>query len=427
MSSTAICVDRLGKRYRIGKRIRYRALRDVLTETAAAPFRALTLGLGGRRSSGTGEESNSFIWALKDLSFEIQHGEVVGVIGRNGAGKSTLLRILSRITEPTEGYAKIRGRVGSLLEVGTGFHPELTGRENIYLNGAILGMSKQEIKSKFDEIVAFAEVEHFIDTAVKYYSSGMYVRLAFAVAAHLEPDILLMDEVLAVGDVAFQKKCFGKVGDVAREGRTVLLVSHNMSAVVQLCPKAILLESGHVGMFDRSEVVTRQYMTAGCGQTPDVSIDPLMNRRAPIVLTRCWIADGEGAPIASVDVTKGFCVGLDILVRRELSGTDIGVRVDNSHGQTLFTLAYSHSSSSLDWKPGRHSLRIRIPGNFLAPDTYSLTVGLHRPNVEVFALYENLLAFKVEESGSHFWIYRGQNHGNILVRFPWDSVSPKSA
>jgi len=224
MNDVAIRVENLGKLYHLGKRERYRTLRDTLVASIAAPFRRLRSG----PSSSGGPET---IWALKDVSFEVKHGEVIGIIGRNGAGKSTLLKILSRITEPTEGQATISGRVGSLLEVGTGFHPELTGRDNIFLNGAILGMKKAEIERKFDEIVAFAEVERFIDTPVKHYSSGMYVRLAFAVAAHLEPEILIVDEVLAVGDVAFQKKCLGKMGEASRSGRTVLFVSHNMAAV----------------------------------------------------------------------------------------------------------------------------------------------------------------------------------------------------
>ncbi|RMD61644.1 ABC transporter ATP-binding protein, partial [Candidatus Parcubacteria bacterium] len=224
----AIRVEHLSKRYRIGAaqtRFRYTTLRDRLAESLRAPF---------RRRHAPGDGRHNYIWALNDISFEVEEGKVLGIIGRNGAGKSTLLKVLSRVTEPTKGLVVVRGRVGSLLEVGTGFHPELTGRENIYLNGAILGMKRAEIERKFDEIVAFSEVEQFIDTPVKRYSSGMYLRLAFAVAAHLEPEILVVDEVLAVGDAAFQKKCLGKMGDVAQQGRTVLFVSHNMSAILRL-------------------------------------------------------------------------------------------------------------------------------------------------------------------------------------------------
>ncbi|MEQ1948439.1 MAG: polysaccharide ABC transporter ATP-binding protein [Bryobacteraceae bacterium] len=241
MSDIAIRVEGLGKQYRIGKVARYNTLRDQITEGITAPFRKLGSLLRGTESSSSDSE---LFWALHDVSFEVPRGSVLGVIGRNGAGKSTLLKVLSRITEPTVGRAEIHGRVGSLLEVGTGFHPELTGRDNIFLNGAILGMKKAEIARKFDEIVAFAEIEKFIDTAVKHYSSGMYMRLAFAVAAHLEPEILIVDEVLAVGDAAFQKKCLGKMDDVAKLGKTVLFVSHNMPAVLALCGSVLLLNNG---------------------------------------------------------------------------------------------------------------------------------------------------------------------------------------
>jgi len=253
MSDIAIRVEGLGKQYRIGgPQARYRTIRESLTEAVQAPFRRLSSVVRGQ-SSAVADET---IWALKDVSIDVQRGEVVGIIGRNGAGKTTLLKILSRITEPTEGRAELHGRVGSLLEVGTGFHPELTGRENITLNGAILGMKRAEIDEKFDEIVAFAEMERFIDTPVKHYSSGMYVRLAFAVAAHLEPEILVVDEVLAVGDAEFQKKCLGKMKDVSGQGRTVLFVSHNMTAIQTLCTDAIWLESGRiVGQGDVAEQI----------------------------------------------------------------------------------------------------------------------------------------------------------------------------
>src|SRR2546428_751426 len=246
MGDIAIRVENLGKRYRIGQRLRYQTFRDALSGVLSAPFRGVHSYLSGQRPSECHHESDDVIWALKDVSFDVKYGEVIGVIGRNGAGKSTLLKILSRITKPTEGCAEIHGRVGSLLEVGTGFHPDLTGRENIYLNGAILGITKRDIDRKFDEIVAFAEIEKFLDTPVKHYSSGMYMRLAFAVAAHLEPEILLVDEVLAVGDAAFQKKCLGKMGDITEKGRTVIFVSHNMGAVASLCQTGLVLDTGRI-------------------------------------------------------------------------------------------------------------------------------------------------------------------------------------
>ena len=260
MSDLAIEVSGLGKQYKLGAtRERYRSLRDSLTQMAVKPFRNAAKIFREGRWPGSGSDQEIF-WALKDLSFEVRRGEVLGVIGRNGAGKSTLLKVLSRITEPTTGRARIYGRVGSLLEVGSGFHPELTGRENIFMNGAILGMSRVEIERKLDEIIAFAEVDQFVDTPVKRYSSGMYMRLAFAVAAHLEPEILIIDEVLAVGDAAFQKKCLGKMGNVAKEGRTILFVSHNMTALQALCTRAIWLAGGELQCDGPASTVVTRYL-----------------------------------------------------------------------------------------------------------------------------------------------------------------------
>ncbi|MGA1791012.1 MAG: ABC transporter ATP-binding protein, partial [bacterium] len=253
MSSLAIKVENLSKKYRIGAREAYKTFRETLIDSAAAPFRRL-------KHIGRPIPKEEILWALKDVSFEVKQGDVLGIIGRNGAGKTTLLKIFSRITEPTKGRVTLRGRVASLLEVGTGFHPELTGKENIYLNGAILGMDRYEISRKFDEIVAFAEVEKFLDTPVKKYSSGMYMRLAFAVAAHMEPEILLIDEVLAVGDAAFQKKCLGKMGDVSKEGRTVLFVSHNMAAVSWLCSRCIYIDEGKIESLGPTDELISRYL-----------------------------------------------------------------------------------------------------------------------------------------------------------------------
>jgi lipopolysaccharide transport system ATP-binding protein len=275
MSEAIITVENLGKKYRIrhnAERQRYTALRDVIANKVRGLFQ-------NRKSETGNRKSTEDFWALKDVSFEVKRGEVVGIIGRNGAGKSTLLKVLSRITEATTGRVHLRGRVASLLEVGTGFHPELTGRENVFLNGAILGMTRAEIRKKFDEIVAFAEVEKFLDTPVKRYSSGMYVRLAFAVAAHLEPEILIVDEVLAVGDAAFQKKCLGKMGDVARGGRTVLFVSHNMTAVKSLCKRAILLRDGGLSLDGNTERVVGDYL--GGGSASELELVWEDSQRAP--------------------------------------------------------------------------------------------------------------------------------------------------
>jgi lipopolysaccharide transport system ATP-binding protein len=289
-----IKVENLGKRYRIGERERYRTIRDSITRAVAAPWR----GMRARLAGSAGDPDASHVWALSEVSFEVAPGEVLGVIGRNGAGKSTLLKVLSRITEPTTGRIELYGRVGSLLEVGTGFHPELTGRENIQLSGAIMGMRRGEIARKFDQIVAFAEVERFVDTPVKRYSSGMYVRLAFAVAAHLDPEILLVDEVLAVGDSAFQKKCLGKMSDVAREGRTVIFVSHNMASIESLCTIGLMLENGRVKMLAGIEKVLTEYSRMALEAGPnDVDLNNHPGRKAGCkrVMRAITVSGADGA------------------------------------------------------------------------------------------------------------------------------------
>ena len=300
MSDIAIRVENLGKQYRIGQ-----------YETAYKNLRESIMNLFARR-----DRNPETIWAIKDVSFEVKPGEVVGIIGRNGAGKSTLLKILTRITEPTEGHAELHGRVGSLLEVGTGFHPELTGRENIFLNGAILGMKKTEIKRKFDEILAFAEIEKFIDTPVKRYSSGMYVRLAFAVAAHLEPEILLVDEVLAVGDFAFQKKCLGKMGNVAKEGRTVLFISHNMAAIENLCPRVIVLEEGRMGFDGKTESAVVHYLASARKNGSDLRNFSRRKGSGLVRIVDVKLGDGQGRFLQVVPCGKP----VDILIQYENYG-----------------------------------------------------------------------------------------------------------
>jgi len=340
MSEVAISCDGLSKQYRIGERESYKALRDVITNAAASPFRRLRAALNnGNGNSALETHDSSLIahhsdrfWALDDVSFEVKRGEVIGIIGRNGAGKSTLLKILSRITKPTRGHAKIHGRVGSLLEVGTGFHPELTGRENIYLNAAILGMRKAEVERKFDEIVAFAEVEKFIDTPVKRYSSGMYVRLAFAVAAHMETEVLLVDEVLAVGDAQFQKKCFEKMREIGKGGRTILFVSHNMSAMRNICERGLILDQGNlVSQGEINSVVDRYMATSAraglCSsevQTESFTVDdvriysktgPAIKTFDPVEIRVAFTAKTEildpGVYVAVISMDNQRLTGLD--------------------------------------------------------------------------------------------------------------------
>jgi lipopolysaccharide transport system ATP-binding protein len=341
----AIRAENVSKRYRIRHaegRAPYRTLREDLSRLAAAPLRWLRNGAAGR-----GAED---FWALKDVSFDVQPGEVVGVIGRNGAGKSTLLKVVSRITRPTAGRVRLRGRVGSLLEVGTGFHPELTGRENISLNGAVLGMGRREIRRKFDEIVAFAEVEKFLDTPVKRYSSGMYVRLAFAVAAHLEPEILLVDEVLAVGDAAFQEKCLGAMEATASSGRTVLFVSHNMASVQHLCRRAVLLRSGEVAADGPAAEVVGLYFS-DARRAGSVSLrdwpDRETNGQARIV--RLDIADGQGRLTGSVGLGDTVHFTLAAEFREPVVDPCFGILVQSAAGGPMLDLRSSHAG----WRPGR--------------------------------------------------------------------------
>lgn len=334
-SDIAICCVGLSKQYRIGQPDRYRTLRDVISESAAAPFRWTFRGsVNSNRNRAIGDRQSAIgnaIWALDDVSFEIRRGDVVGIIGRNGAGKSTLLKILSRITKPTRGYADINGRIGSLLEVGTGFHPELTGRENIYLNGAILGMRKNEIDRKFDEIVAFAEVEQFIDTPVKRYSSGMYVRLAFAVAAHMDTEILLVDEVLAVGDAQFQKKCFSKITEIRHEGRTIVIVSHNLAAVRNICTHGLKIEKGRATHQGDINAVVDSYLSEGAENDQDTSVETnsfVLEHLGVVSTTSPVIKTFEPCEIrvrfrSKVDIADpGLYVGLLTNELHRLSGLD---------------------------------------------------------------------------------------------------------
>jgi lipopolysaccharide transport system ATP-binding protein len=411
MSNVAIRVEGLSKLFNIGSPERYRTLRDTITETIAAPFRFLRNGTAVKAPSET-------IWALKDVSFEVKHGDVIGIIGRNGAGKSTLLKILSRITGPTEGRAEIHGRVASLLEVGSGFHPELTGRENIFLNGAILGMKKAEILRKFDEIVAFSEVEKFIDTPVKHFSSGMYMRLAFAVAAHMEPEILIVDEVLAVGDAAFQRKCLGKISDVAGEGRTVLFVSHNMGAIQKLCGQCLWLRGGQLASQGASAPVIRQYL--GGEATAFGGFDPgdRTHRAARATIRDAWLEKGQERVghlisgdevdlVLEIEVFQKTLLGVELILRQA-----DGVPVAFAPSGVVQDLDF-------DAQPGRLTVRAALPPAYLAVGPYSIDLALAESGVRQIDCVESGVKFHVDSAafGNRHWgFYQNGGQGHIL----WD-------
>jgi lipopolysaccharide transport system ATP-binding protein len=401
MRDVALRVEGLSKQYRIGaKQEMYRTLRDTLADAMVSPLRRAGKLL--RAQSTRAAELDEVIWALQDLSFEIKRGEVVGIIGRNGAGKSTLLKILSRISEPTAGYVEIHGRVGSLLEVGTGFHPELTGRENIYLNGAILGMKRAEIMRKFDEIVAYAEVEKFIDTPVKHYSSGMYLRLAFAVAAHLEPEILLVDEVLAVGDARFQKKCLNKMQGIGQQGRTVLFVSHNMPAITRLCERTIFFDEGRLLADGPSHTVVSTYLSSGHGTTAvrewcDASKAPsgdVARLRAVRVRTE------DGQITDAVDIRRPIWIEMVYEVLKPGYRLMPHFQFYNEEGVHVF------SAHDVDpaWRRrarqmGRYVSRAQIPGNLLSEGTILVGAGLNTIQPMTSQFYElDAVAFQVIDS-----------------------------
>jgi ABC-type polysaccharide/polyol phosphate transport system ATPase subunit len=358
MSGLAMRAEGLGKLYPLGEVERYRALRDTLTRAVTAPW---TLFYGKKPET---------FWALRDVDLDVAHGEVLGLVGRNGAGKTTLLKILSRITKPTRGWAEIYGRVGSLLEIGTGFHPELSGRDNVYLSGAILGMSKREISAKFDEIVAFAELERFLDMQVKHYSSGMYVRLAFAVAAHLEPEILLVDEVLAVGDIKFQKKCLGKMGDVAKAGRTVVVVSHQMNQIRRLSNRALWMDGGSVRMDGKTSEVLAAYETAMFGGDEKAQAA----RRGPEGARFLrWFIDDAGARQPHVLTTCGrFRVVFSVEIRKPVRNGEHGIALYNAERQLIWGWAVPQ----LNLEAGVHSLVHEFPGLPLRPGSYQWQVNL---------------------------------------------------
>ena len=421
---TAVCVKGLGKQYRIGQRESYKTLRDTLMQAVSFP----------RRATAAENGSKEWVWALKEATFEIHPGEVLGIIGRNGAGKSTLLKILSRITEPTEGQAILRGRVGSLLEVGTGFHPELTGRENIFLNGAVLGMKRGEILRKFDDIVSFAGVEKFLDTPVKRYSTGMYVRLAFSVAAHLQTEILLVDEVLAVGDAAFQLKCLQKMSQVSGSGKTILFVSHNMEAVVKLCTRAILLEAGRITQTGTPQECIEHYLfnerdkkTALGNTALDLTNHPGRTKQlhGPVRLTRLSIQDSSGEPTWNAQCGKmlNVVLGYKLADLARSQGVTFSVTFSNIYNHRI-ACCRSHDSITEPIRVTQSGqLSCRIPRLPLVPGLYRISLGCSTDAGFSDGLYDVAV---IEVTGNDFYpsgSVPSRSQGEVLFDHEWEILS----
>ena len=416
MTSSAVVVRDIGKRYQIGKHgVAYQTLR----ETLGGLLRRPSLGGGGFAAARE-------FWALRHVDFEIRSGEVLGIIGRNGAGKSTLLKLLARITEPTEGWFEVEGRVGALLEVGTGFHPELTGRENIYLSGAVLGITRADVRKRFDEIVAFAEVETFLDMPVKRYSSGMYMRLAFSVAAHMEPDILVVDEVLAVGDKQFQEKCLGRIGRVAEEGRTILFVSHNMPAITRLCERAILLDGGAVVADGPAAEVAERYLSSGQSQSAARTWrDP---ETAPgndtVRLRAIRVETVEGIVSSTVAITHPFSILLEYDVLRAGVQLTPNLHFFTQDGTRAFvTLDTSPQAETVRRQQGRYVSRLTVPGNFLSEGVMYVSASLATLAPHITHVYESdVVSFQVVDDmdgPSARGRYGGPMPGVVRPLLPW--------
>jgi lipopolysaccharide transport system ATP-binding protein len=409
MPDNAIVADHVSKLYQLGARARARqSFREKLTDAFTAPYR-LARDLVSR-SSGNNSRKPETIWALHDISFQIGRGEVVGLIGRNGAGKSTLLKILSRITEPTRGWVEIRGRVGSLLEVGTGFHPELSGRENVFLNGAILGMKRAEIQRKFDEIVAFAEIERFIDTAVKHYSSGMYLRLAFAVAAHLEPQILLVDEVLAVGDAEFQKKCLGKMESVAQHGRTVVLVSHNMGAIQGLCKRALLVEQGGIIADGKPADVVGQYLeSVQPKELLEMAIESLH-------IEQVVLRDGSGAPCTYFPHGSPMMVDVHYRAESRIEQPYFWIAIFSKYG-SLMSASMLLDGHRPEYIEGRGVIRCVFSQLPLLPQLFTIRIGVRDKNgIRPLVKTADVATFRIAGAAGDLGL-----HGEIADADAWES------
>lgn len=420
MSDLAVKVENISKRYRIGlAQERPDTLRDLLVSGVERVRHMFTPKKGGRY------ESPSHIWALKDVSFEVERGQVLGIVGRNGAGKSTLLKILSRVTDPTEGHGEIHGRVGSLLEVGTGFHPELSGRENIYLNGAILGMRREEIDRKFDEIVAFSEVGKFIDTPVKRFSSGMYLRLAFAVAAHLEPEILVVDEVLAVGDAEFQRKCLGKMNDVAQEGRTVLFVSHNMSAILRLTQETIVLDNGQIVMRAPTPEAVDHYLNMGLTKQGERNwqVEEFTDEMKPFQPVALRVLNPLGQVVDTVNAADGFNIELEYNLTEAISGLRVGLYLMTTRGEFVFTTFDTDDPSMYEnftVRPaGHYTSRCYIPSNLMNEGRFVLGVNASVYRIKRYFQDDKALTFTVDATGAPGKHWPEKRLGPVRPKLDW--------
>lgn len=421
MSDVVIRAEGISKQYRLGPREPYKVLVSVLPEL----FNASVRRVRGLRSPAAQQRAArrraATFWALDDVSFAVNEGEVVGIIGRNGSGKSTLLKILSRITEPTKGYAEIRGRVGSLLEVGTGFHPELSGRDNISLNGAILGMRRKDISRRFDEIVAFAEVEKFVDTPVKYYSSGMYMRLAFAVAAHLEPEILLVDEVLAVGDAEFQKKCLGKMGDVAKQGRTVLFVSHNMLAMQDLCQRVVWLQHGKVVAQGASSAVIGQYMQTSLRTDtekvwPDRATAPGNDQ---VRLHRARVRPTVGDPADAITVRTPFAVEFEYWNQQPGAALKVYLQLFNEQGIMVFEASPAEDLTRHPLPAGLCRDVCYVPGDLLNNGLYWIVLAVGNTRGQELHREDDVLVFEIQDATDMREGWYGTWGGVVRPRLQW--------
>jgi lipopolysaccharide transport system ATP-binding protein len=411
-----IKVENLYKQYRLGQVSTGSIAHDLnrwwhTVRGKEDPYEKIT-GVNNREEN----DSNEYVWALQDINFSVKQGEVLGIIGRNGAGKSTLLKILSKVTSPTKGNIKVKGRIASLLEVGTGFHPELTGRENIFLNGAILGMTKSEIRSKFDEIVAFSGVEKYIDTPVKRYSSGMYVRLAFAVAAHLEPEILIVDEVLAVGDAEFQKKCLGKMKEVSGEGRTVLFVSHNMASVKSLCTRGIVLENGALAYDGTTDDAVSFYLNRGADQTNSRNFADTI-RNDVFHLHRISLKK-EGEQIGEAPLTESSAIELEteLSILEHPERYHITYHLYNEMGEALFSFG---SQGHAHLKTGKNKIVCTFPAGFFQAGQFFLSFFFVEDRKRSIFVERDIMSFTIIDGNRELGVYMGKEPGSIRPKFKW--------